>query len=318
MIVQKREKLKREADAAYQKKKYYEAIALYKQAALLGSVEAQFALAKMYLEENSKGYNNPKCGLEWLQKAADNGHLEAAAYLKKLQGGKSETKTKTVVGQFETDVYSNAIFSQYYTAETTQSSTSQKSNRGQSPVASPQSSTRKAMPSKTERTSEERMQAVNSLEELYQQGLEYYEGKNGKAKNSTEALCFWRISAKQGHVKSMAQAGHLLYWGDGVVRDNDEAMKWWFLAAEQGQAGAQCNIGSHYSLKWDYTEAVKWWRLAAEQGHMYAQECLGRCYELGNGVEKDYSMAKYWYKKSAAQGNEDALESYNNLEKSTN
>ncbi|MBR1657150.1 MAG: sel1 repeat family protein [Synergistaceae bacterium] len=44
----------------------------------------------------------------------------------------------------------------------------------------------------------------------------------------------------------------------------------------------------------------------AENGDPKAQNVMGTYYESGNGVEKDYMKAIYWYTKSAEQGNSNA------------
>lgn len=48
-------------------------------------------------------------------------------------------------------------------------------------------------------------------------------------------------------------------------------------------------------------EAVKWFRKAADLGNDDAMWNLGRCYEKGEGVEKNIDQAVYWYKKGAAK-----------------
>ncbi len=52
---------------------------------------------------------------------------------------------------------------------------------------------------------------------------------------------------------------------------------------------------------WDNKLLQKISRLqkAAEQGDMRAQNDLGHIYEVGNGIEVDYTKSVYWYKKSA-------------------
>lgn len=51
----------------------------------------------------------------------------------------------------------------------------------------------------------------------------------------------------------------------------------------------------------------------AIQGDEEAQYALGQMYYFGNGVDKNYTEAKKWYKKAAEQGYSDAIERYNEL-----
>lgn len=53
---------------------------------------------------------------------------------------------------------------------------------------------------------------------------------------------------------------------------------------------------------------MKWFALAAESGHAQAQFNLGICYYNGEGVLENESEAVKWLKKSAEQGDEQAIE----------
>ena len=45
----------------------------------------------------------------------------------------------------------------------------------------------------------------------------------------------------------------------------------------------------------------------AEQGNTDGQKKLGDCYFIGDGVEQDHKKAVYWLKKSAKQGDSNAI-----------
>jgi len=49
-------------------------------------------------------------------------------------------------------------------------------------------------------------------------------------------------------------------------------------------------------------DPVQWWRRAAEAGFAEAQFNLGKCYENGEGIEKNHEEAVKWYRKAADQG----------------
>ena len=73
-------------------------------------------------------------------------------------------------------------------------------------------------------------------------------------------------------------------------------------AADQGYVVAQFNLGFMYDLgrgvQQDYTEAEKWYRKAAEQGDAAAQYNLGRMYVLGHGVMHNFEEAVDWFYKA--------------------
>lgn len=51
----------------------------------------------------------------------------------------------------------------------------------------------------------------------------------------------------------------------------------------------------------DWYEAFRIWLPLAEAGDVKAQFNIGRCYDLGDGVDKDEALAQEWYLKAAAQ-----------------
>jgi TPR repeat protein len=55
----------------------------------------------------------------------------------------------------------------------------------------------------------------------------------------------------------------------------------------------------------DVRYAVEWYEKAAENGHSRAQWLTGASCLEGVGTEKDLGKAKYWFQKSADQGDAD-------------
>jgi hypothetical protein len=52
--------------------------------------------------------------------------------------------------------------------------------------------------------------------------------------------------------------------------------------------------------------AFHWYRKAAEQGNDLGQVNLGKMFAQGLGTKRDHEAARFWYEKSAAQGNVEA------------
>ena len=65
----------------------------------------------------------------------------------------------------------------------------------------------------------------------------------------------------------------------------------------------------------DDKTAVKWYRLAAEQGYAKSQFNLGAMYQKGRGVIQDYVRAHMWWNIATLQGDKDAREKRDTLEK---
>ena len=77
------------------------------------------------------------------------------------------------------------------------------------------------------------------------------------------------------------------------------------VKADQGDAQAQCALGLKYDMgegvEQDFTKAAAWYSKAANQGLAYAQCNLGSMYDEGVGVKQCYDTAVQWYKKAADQ-----------------
>ena len=52
----------------------------------------------------------------------------------------------------------------------------------------------------------------------------------------------------------------------------------------------------------DYEQAAYYYELAAEQGLPIAMNNFGDLYETGLGVEQDYDLAFYWYSRAVVYG----------------
>ncbi len=84
------------------------------------------------------------------------------------------------------------------------------------------------------------------------------------------------------------------------------------MAAENGSADAQYYLAEMYrfgssSAEKNFSEALKWYKLAAEGGNHDAMSRLGFMYYRGDGVEKDYNEAYYWFEKDGFRGLSDFI-----------
>ncbi len=73
-----------------------------------------------------------------------------------------------------------------------------------------------------------------------------------------------------------------------------------FKGVNQNQLGCMYDLGK--GVNQDYTEAIKWYRKAAELGDVDGQCNLGQMYYYGKGINQDYTEAIKWYRKAAEQG----------------
>ncbi|WP_232451726.1 tetratricopeptide repeat protein [Histophilus somni] len=90
--------------------------------------------------------------------------------------------------------------------------------------------------------------------------------------------------------------------------------------AEQGEAHAQNNLGLMYTdggkgITQNYKQAVYWYTQAAEQGYANAQYNLGVMYANGQGVQRNVSKAKQYYRLACDNGLNIDCQTYAKLDK---
>ena len=146
-----------------------------------------------------------------------------------------------------------------------------------------------------------------------------YEKGEGVNQDYKESAKWMGLSAAQGNIVAQAQYGFIFMNGKGVETNYVEAAKWLRLAAEQGYAAAQFNLSVLYAtgrgVKEDFCESAKLLLLAAKQGVVDAQFNLGQLLFEGKGVELNYPSAFIWFSQAFYNGDEEALEYINRIEK---
>jgi len=146
----------------------------------------------------------------------------------------------------------------------------------------------------------------------------YYYGAHGFEKDDSKAFEFAMKAAESGDPRGQIALGTMYMDGSGVTaKDWAAAAKWFLLGHECSMCGfeaagheqyAMCSLGNvfrvgGYGLAQDLETAFTWYKKAEERcGLAHAQLSLGHCYYFGKGVPKDFSAARDWYQKSAAQG----------------
>ena len=93
------------------------------------------------------------------------------------------------------------------------------------------------------------------------------------------------------------------------IKYKKKAEELYRAAADRGHAVAQSSLAFLLYSEKKYEEAFRYFALAAEQGLTLAEACLGMCYEHGKGTEVDLGKARYWFKRAAAKGDENAIKS---------
>lgn len=91
-----------------------------------------------------------------------------------------------------------------------------------------------------------------------------------------------------------------------VPKTYTEAMRWYRNSARAGDPKAMFYLGLTLERGLQDRprpqEAVEWYRRSAEAGFALAQFKLGVLYQTGQAVDRDLAQARGWYEKAAAQG----------------
>ena len=101
----------------------------------------------------------------------------------------------------------------------------------------------------------------------------------------------WAVA---GPVEDTALAEKEFARGDLIA-----AMGLWRKAAQQGYAPAQVWLGDILDKAEEDLEAVDWYRKAADQGNAAGEYGLGQMYMKGEGVKKDFELARPFLLRSA-------------------
>ncbi len=153
-----------------------------------------------------------------------------------------------------------------------------------------------------------------------------YEFANHVTKDEAKALELYRRSADAGSPIGLYMVAHC--YQHGIVVEEDRQMADSLYAksfAELIELAPQEDIyvlnfvGSAYywgdGVKADREKAFGYYLTSAKKGNPETQYKIGNCYETGQGTAKNMTEAVAWYKKSAAQGYQDAIEALARLEK---
>jgi TPR repeat protein len=137
-----------------------------------------------------------------------------------------------------------------------------------------------------------------------------YERGWGTPQDHAQAMSWYRKAAGKGNALAMNQIGRLLQDGLGVQKDYSEAMNWYRRSVDRGIPAAMTNIGWLYQNGWgvsrNYPVALQWYRKAAEAGDTDGMNDLGVMFAAGLGVAKNCTTAREWFAKAAAKGNQTA------------
>jgi TPR repeat protein len=152
----------------------------------------------------------------------------------------------------------------------------------------------------------------------YAMGVILYDGADGVPADRKLAAEWWSHAAKRGHPDALFEMGRLYDLGEVVAADPQKAIVYYKEAALKGQADAQVAIGTFFYtgeiVGQDHVIARKWFMAAAQQGNPDGMFNLGVMLSKGEGGAADRAVALIWFRLAEQDGLEKAGTAANVLE----
>lgn len=296
---------------AFKEERYQDALPDLRKAADLGDAEAQYRCALMYLQGMGVERNG-KEGIDWLIKAAKQGHEQARAASGKMFA-------KNGLAAYNAEDYQKAIPLLEKAAMLGNAEAQNLLGLCYGAGKGAEKDCTKALHWYLKAAE----QGYTSAQ--YNCGLYYREGY-GTEKDEDKAFEWYQKAAAQGHEKAKKEAEKIQTRREKEKKEDempislmiklgvaayensefDLALRIFLKVAEQGNDDAQWQCGLMYyhgkGTAVNKAKALYWYEEAAKQGNDDAQYKCGRMHYLGEGTAVNKAKALYWFEKAAEQG----------------
>jgi TPR repeat protein len=157
------------------------------------------------------------------------------------------------------------------------------------------------VPAKPETPASHPAAPSTSAENLFDQGLSAYRGKQ-----FSQAAELYRRACDGGERKGCHDLGLMYYNGEGVAKDLNRAADLYKRACDEGGTGGCMDLGEMYSrgegVPKDLKRAADFFKRACDAGGAPGCTDLGRMYRHGEGVTQDLNRAADLFKKACDAG----------------
>jgi uncharacterized protein len=303
-----------DAEKAYARKDFAQAIALYRKAATQGDAAAQFNLGTMYAKGQGIAQNYQEAAALFLQSATQGYALAQNSLGVRYEKGQGVAQNPARAAA----LYREAAEQRFGLAQDNLSDlfakglgvtqdlvlahvwSSLASANGESGAAKKRGVMERTM------TQEQIAEATTHLGTMFARG-------RGVAQNARRAAQYFQNAAALGQPVAQFELAECYDKGSGVPLDRQQAVVWYEKSAVQGHARAQMSVAYMYEIgqgvSIDAGRAAYWYAQAAAQGEAIAQYNLGAMIESGRGVTQDHIEAHKWFNIAEVSGNARALES---------
>ncbi len=133
----------------------------------------------------------------------------------------------------------------------------------------------------------------------------------GIEKDYKKAYEWYQKSAVLGYTKAMISIGILYTNGTAVEQDDTLAFSWFQKASKMGDLDATVLLGNMYEngkgTELDYKKAFECYQKGADGENQRGKWCLANAYFAGHGVKKDYRKAYNIFRQMADAGDAQAM-----------
>ncbi|MGJ8628453.1 MAG: SEL1-like repeat protein [Sulfitobacter sp.] len=256
----------------------------------------QYRYGRVLLEGRG-GDQDIDAAVEWLQKAVDQNHAEAAALLAKIY-----------LSEFDQDVELNTQRSPERAADLLNLSATLGFAEGQYELARlyeaglgvPKDGT-VAFRWLLAAANQQLPKAQFALARAYLRGV-------GTDQDTDQAIHWLTNAADNGHPLALLSLARAYEAGNGVEKSMPNALNYYQKAAEGGLPVAQRMLGVRLlrgaqDVTPNVNEGLRWLLSAAKTGDSQAMTALARAYVTGTGVEQSDAEAAVWFKRAAQYDN---------------
>ncbi|WP_323783841.1 tetratricopeptide repeat protein [Thalassovita sp.] len=260
---------------------------LERQAKEVGTPLAQYRYGRVLLEGKG-GPRDMMKARDWLEKAVDQNHAEAATLLGRIyvsgQDGDPLYQPERAVELFANAAARGQTDAQFYLAKLYLS--------GLGTPADPKQAFNWFLAA----AEGGNVQAQYELSKAYSRG-------RGTKLNTEEAVRWLRSAAEEGHTEAQFFLSVALDTGNGMAQNKSAAVDWLRRSAENGMIVAQRALGLKYvigeTVEPNADEALRWLTLAAKRGDTQATFELGKAYLAGNTLPADPGRAWNWFQRAS-------------------
>lgn len=129
------------------------------------------------------------------------------------------------------------------------------------------------------------------------------------------AVAIWKPLAETGDPDAAYDLAQAYRFGRGVKMSLSDALIWFEVAARKGHVEAQLRLGLLLFQNGNQTAGLRWLKAAAEQGEPQAMLVYGTALFNGDGVPQNPVLGYAYVSRSAAQGLAPAKETLAQLDK---